>query len=355
MSNVYDERDGLRYVLEERQNKKWHGDFPDIKTDYVQLYKQIEDYLNNEVHKETMEGSILSGDGLLTDHGKEHVDMVIQRTYLLLKEKVDKLNGFEIFILLLSIHFHDVGNIYGRDKHEEKIMDVMQKLVVLHPLQTPVQQIICDIAMAHGGDHNNSKDTIVTLLPIDHVEGIEIRPAILASILRYADELADDHTRAARFLYDADKVPPGNKIYHDYSKSLEPVAIGGDTVIFKFTIPYNLAVSKSTKMGKNNKIKKVYLYDEILARLCKTICELEYCRKYSQGFILINSVEAKISIYNSNKAVHPIFKESIKLRLSGYPDSKDISIEKLSENQIKMKKGMDLRKYILSQRGKKHE
>jgi hypothetical protein len=201
--------------------------------------------------------------------------------------------------------------------------------------------------MAHGGDYNSSKDTIISLLPVDHVEGIEIRPAILASILRYADELAEDHTRASRFLYDSDKIPPQNKVYHDYSRALEPVAIQGDTVILKFNVPYWLVVSKSTKARKDGKIIRLYLYDEILLRLCKTIQELEYCRKYSQGFILINAVEAKISVYRHEKALLPLFEDSIRLRLSGYPESNRFSIEKLSESQLKVKKGTDLKKHIL--------
>jgi hypothetical protein len=347
-SSIYNESDGLRYILERKQREKKQGDFPNDTTDYVQLYKQIEDYLDRNVHEETVQGAILNGDGLLTDHGKDHVAMVIQRAYLLIKDKVDRLNGFEIFILLLAIHFHDTGNIFGREKHEEKILEVMQKLDGLLLLQIPIRITICKIAMAHGGNYNKSKDTIISLLPVDHVEGIEIRPAILASILRYADELAEDHTRASRFLYDIGGVPPKNQIYHDYARVLEPIAIRGDTVILKFNIPSELVISKSTKAEKSGKIVQLYLYDEILSRLCKTIQELEYCRKYSQGFILVNAVEAKISVYRHKKAIGPLFEDSIRLRLSGYPKTNSFSIEKLTESQLKMKKGTDLKKHILS-------
>jgi hypothetical protein len=352
--SVYNEYDGLRYILERKQKEKKPDDFPNDTTDYVQLYKLIEDYLDNNVHEETVQGAILNGDGLLTDHGKDHVAMVMQRAYLLIKDKVDKLNGFEIFILLLAIHFHDMGNILGREEHEMKIVEVMQRLDALSLLQTPIKTTISNIAMAHGGFYKGSKDTIISLLPSDYVEGIEIRPAILASILRYADELAEDHTRASRFLYDADEVPPKNKIYHDYSRVLEPVAIHGDTVIFKFNIPYELVISKSTKEGKGGKVIRLYLYDEILSRLGKAIRELEYCRKYSQGFILINAIEAKISIYEDRKSFRPMFEDSIKLRLSGYPDPKCFSIDKLSENRLNFKKGTDLKKHIEAKKDKKN-
>jgi hypothetical protein len=353
-NSIFNERDGLRFILEKKFNERKSNEFPNDDINYVNVYKQIEDHLNAQIHPETEKGAILNGSGLLTDHGASHVSMVIQRAGLLLNDNINKLSGFEIFIFLLAAHFHDVGNILGREKHEEKIMDIMQKVEVLTNLQTPVKLTICNIATAHGGTYNDTHDTIASLLPSDYVEGIEIRPAVLASLLRYADEISDDHTRAARFLYDIGEIPPGNKVYHDYSKTLEPITVNGNAVICKFNIPYDLAVNKTTKNDKHGNCVDVFLYDEILSRLEKMVCELEYCGKYSQGFILVNSVEVKISVQNPN-SIRPIFETSMRLRLFGYPELCNYNISKLCEDQLEIEKGDDLKNVILSQGKENHE
>jgi metal-dependent HD superfamily phosphatase/phosphodiesterase len=127
-NSIFSERDGLRFILEKKFNERKSNEFPNDDINYVNVYKQLEDHLNAQIHPETEKGAILNGSGLLTDHGASHVSMVIQRAGLLLNDNINKLSEFEIFIFLLATHFHDVGNILGREKHEEKIMDIMQKV-----------------------------------------------------------------------------------------------------------------------------------------------------------------------------------------------------------------------------------
>jgi len=349
---IFNKNDGLRYTLEKRFNDKKTLEFPNDGVDYINLFKQIEEHLNKDVHPETEKGALLHGDGLLTDHGVDHVAMVIQRAGLILGDKIDSLSGFEIFILLLSIHLHDIGNIYGRNKHEENIGNVVKELDIMSKLQTPVLAIIVSIATAHGGEYNFSKDTIISLPLLEYVEGKEVHPTILASILRYADELAEDHTRAAKFLLDANILKGKNKLYHVYSKTLEPIAITGDTVIYNFNIPIEYITNASLLKDESDTNLDIYLYDEILLRLCKSIRELDYCKKYSQGFILLNAVKAKISIFSNKTAFNPLYSEYIRLRLAGYPEPSNFTIDKLCENKLSFKNGYELKEYVLSIGGK---
>lgn len=92
----------------------------------VASFKYIEDYMNQNCHPNTTLGAALHGDGLLTDHGVEHVKMVIQNAGKLVGDmQYKRLNGYEIYLLLLAIHFHDVGNVCGRQEHEKKIDDII--------------------------------------------------------------------------------------------------------------------------------------------------------------------------------------------------------------------------------------
>ena len=113
MDTIYKESDCLQYMLEKRFQQRRKNDFPSNNELNIIIYKNTEDYLYEEVHKDVVIGAALHGDGLLNDHGKGHVKTVIQRAGLILGDRIEELIGYEIFILLLAIHFHDIGNIYG--------------------------------------------------------------------------------------------------------------------------------------------------------------------------------------------------------------------------------------------------
>lgn len=214
---TYKEVDGLRYTMEQLQNSGEKDQFPTGKGDLVASFKYIEDYMNQNCHPNTTLGAALHGDGLLTDHGVEHVKMVIQNAGKLVGDmQYKRLNGYEIYLLLLAIHFHDVGNVCGRQEHEKKIDDIITALGDRLPLDTPEKVMVSDIATAHGGyadiDHTD-KDTLRHLSLIDNCNGIIIRPALLGAILRFADELSDDSTRANRYLNATGQIPSENMIF----------------------------------------------------------------------------------------------------------------------------------------------
>jgi len=337
----YEDYEGLKYIMEQ----KWdtHKDeFPSNKGDYVQHYKKIEDFLNEKFHPEVNIGAAASGD-VLTDHGADHVQMVIRYAFKLLENgKCEELKGYEIFILLLAIHFHDVGNISGRDKHESKIINIMNELGNIVLLDTVEKRFITDIAVAHGGIVYGSisdKDTLKLLQQSENCNGIKIRPAMLASILRFADELSDDNTRAKRFVNIENK----NNIYHEYSKSLSPITFSGKTIEFAFNIEYTLSIRKIPINDTED-----YLYDEILRRLKKCMCELEYCRKYSEGFIDITNLSIEVNVLDKENNIRRPKCFKFTLRLSGYPNINEIDIESLITEQsgIEYRNGESLKKVI---------
>lgn len=349
-SKTYSKDEILKYALQRKSKIK--KEFPSIGEDYIKLYAYIEEYLVKKVHNEILQGAILSGDGLLNDHGAEHVEMVIQRAGLILGDKINDLTGFEIFLLLLAIHFHDVGNIMGREKHEERIFEIMSQLGEALPLDTPTKKYIAQIAMAHGGSYNGNKDTISCLQESEYLHGIRIRPSLLASILRFSDEISDDFTRASRFILKNNQVPPGNKVFHEYSKCLQPAAVNGNTLILKYDLTRELAIKETSKLDSSTEHgwRQIFLYDEILNRLTKCLCELEYCKKYSYGFINLSSILADITVHKENR-LNPIYHDSIRLRLSGYPTSIYTDITQLCENKPKVTSGEEMKKYLEKNEG----
>lgn len=330
MDTYYTKREGLKYEFEGRWMDKLHGrdmynnedflaEFPIGKKDLVSKYHSLEQLLNEKWHPNAMLGAALKGDGLLTDHGIEHINAVMHHAHEILGINLKNLNGYEIYLLLIAIHFHDLGNIYGREAHETKIAEVISALGSALPLDMVEKEFVFAIAKAHGGNCEGDKDTIRYVNVDETCNGIQVRARMLAAILRFADEISDDFSRTA---YDGIEIPDENKIYHAYSKTLEPVSIQGETIKFHFRVPQEYTQKYFKKADG-----QVLLYDEILNRLAKCMRELEYCRRYANGFISITTLNVIIDIMNNEKTFKSKEKIPFRLTLFGYPDEEKYKLE----------------------------
>jgi len=322
----YKESDELKYIME----KRWddiNNEFPKNKGNIIDSFYYIEAYMNEHYHPNINIGAVLSDGNLLTDHGVEHVQMVIKNLYAILGERgVKKLNGYEIYILLLATHFHDVGNITGRKDHEKKIDEIIERLGSSLPLDVPEKIMVSEIAVAHGGyvfENPVDRDTLRLLKSENNCNGITIRPALLASLLRLADELADDKTRANRYFGKQGIIPDGNKIFHEYSSCLDSLVFKGNVIEFDLYIPQDKSKIKIPNENGD------YLYDEVIRRLKKCLVELEYCKKYSEGFITITKLKITVNIMRSDIKHKKLKSFSFDLHLSGYPQSDQTQFQQL--------------------------
>ena len=339
--DIYREIDGLRYTMEQLYNTGGKDQFPLSKGNLISSFKYIEDYMNTHCHPNTVAGAAAHGDGLLTDHGVDHVKMVIANAGNLIGDmKYHQLKCYEIYLLLLAIHFHDVGNVLGRADHEKKINAIMVALGDQLPLDMPEKVIVSNIAMSHGGYADvdrTDKDTLCRLNLVENCNGIIIRPALLGAILRFADELSDDSTRTSRYMNDAHAIPDENKIFHAYSSALSPISFNGNTISFQYYILLDQVRNKIPNPdGK-------FLYDEIISRLKKCMQELEYCQKYSEGFIRITTLSVTINVMDPTTTFTPLCSTKFSLRLSGYPNGFTIS-----DKTLEFKTGEELLKHFES-------
>ena len=319
----YTEADGLKFLLEKLWAEK-KEQFPKDGYDFVEGFREIEKFLDDNYHDEVDIGAAVHGSGLVTKHGKSHVEMVIKYIYELLQCSSKELSGYEVFIILLATNFHDIGNITGREEHEQKIYEIMEEIGSKIHLDNPAKRMVVSIATAHSGfigKHNKNRDTLSSLKEHEPLNGLYIRPVLLAALLRFADELADDHTRASKMR--EENIPDKNLIYHKYSKSLSPITFGGKTISFSYEIEHSDVTNKINKGST-----ELYLYDEIIHRLKKCLCELEYCRKYADGTINISTFNVRITIVPDGK-FNPISERTFSLRLSGYPNIEYMKIENL--------------------------
>lgn len=284
--------------------------------DYWKRFQAIEDYLNTHVHKFVNAGAMIGDGGCLTDHGPDHIRTVIQRASEMARAERFTLEPYEVYLFLVAAHVHDVGNIFERNAHELRAEDVWAKLGSLMGEERPELKAIDAIAAAHGGSIEGDKDKIGRLLTEDFVMGITIRPRVIAALLRFADELADDRSRAARILLELDKVPPSSQVYHQYAHALHSVIVRvpGDSLELRFDMTRE---GGSEKYGKGR--RRVYLLDEIFERTLKMHTEQMYCMRFLRPDISIDKIGVKIEIFGPRYSGSPVV-ISYNLKESGYPE-----------------------------------
>lgn len=289
---------------------------------YYARYQGIEDYLNANVHNIVNQLAMLEDGGFLTDHGPKHIEKVIDKASQLVSHEACELTPYEVYLLLVAIQLHDVGNIFGREGHELNSATVMRDLDGRLGDETVEKKTIQKIAQAHGGHVKGDKDKVGKLPAREPVLGLFVREQLIAAILKLSDELADDCERAARYAILKEKLPKSAEIYHKYAESLHSSLYDpkGREVLLHFDIPVNSLHQKYGKGNKSGGVDEVYLLDEIFERTIKTHLEVMYCSRFLRPYITIDNVSVKIDIYNNEHFEEVLDVIGYRLVEKGYPD-----------------------------------
>lgn len=301
--------------------------------DYAVRFKALGEYMDKHIHPVVTPMASLVDGGLLTDHGPEHVKTVIKRATELLRVSDADLTPYEVYVLLVAIHMHDAGNSLGRRNHELNNEQLIKSLGPMISDETLEQRIIWKIAQAHGGTIAGDKDKISKLPVKETVLGQEIRSRLLAGLLRFADELADDRFRASRFMITSNAVPTEAEVFHKYAYALHSVRIEENRILLDFELTVSDVMRK---FGKDK--AQVYLIDEIYDRTMKMHRERMYCMRFMRPSISVDQIEVAVTVFGRHFG-QEILLIAYRLEEQGYPDEKNPSIFVLCPNLNKHEYG----------------
>lgn len=256
----------------------------------------------------------------LNNHGSGHVNKVIEKVSDMLHcFKHDNLTAYEVFMLLCAIQLHDVGNVFGRDEHEKRVKEILDTKCKLFIPDSFERKVIEKIALVHGGKVFGDKDTISYLdtsrILFDH----SLRKKLLAALLRFGDELADDSSRADREGLLNGTIPEASQIYHYYSQALHTVSIAknSDTKDLQLNLAYefesDIACMQFKKINENK-----YLLDEIYDRTLKMEQERRYCMRFLRPYFSLELIKVEIVIQYSTNSLKR-HKIQYTLEEKGYP------------------------------------
>lgn len=321
-----------KFLADYEQNHDSH--FPGGgKVNYGKLFRDTHEYLNKNVHgRVELRASLVEPGIFLTDHGPDHIRAVMARAQLLVATQTwatnprrseipyeSCLSPYEVFLLLMAIHFHDVGNTYGRDGHEKRICDMMKQVAVLGDFDRFELAAIARIATCHGGNFGGDLDTISKLPANERAGSQTYRPRLIAAVLRLADELAEDRSRADNFaLKDPSNLPAASLIFHKYAAALNSVQLDAAN----HSIDLRFQLTKADANARHQfKGDQIFLVDYIYNRSLKTYRELVYCNRFTQDLeCKFREVAIQIDAVCQEHDFAPTKTITYRIGEIGYPD-----------------------------------
>jgi hypothetical protein len=332
------EETGLEFMEFYLQSMAKDGNhFPAGSLEYFKRYQQIKSALSKDIYKWIGAGTSSEDQGVYTDHGIDHFNAVIRYAGKLVGLDSPeiatamgniRLTPYETFLALVSILLHDAGNVSGRYGHETRTFKILNEL---GPAVCPDRfetRIIATIAQVHGGktsdkSGNQTKDTIrnSTLEDKDSYQGIGYRPRAIAALVRFADEICEDRSRAASYMIKDKALPAKSEIFHHYANSITSaeVDLPSKRIQIKYELSKDVALVAYGKDNGEGKVTSQFIVDEINERLEKMFRELLYCMEFMFDIVHIREIRADITVYDDNMMV--LKKQVFELVQSGYPET----------------------------------
>lgn len=234
-----------------------------LSEDKVNKFKSQYFFVKEKLYDEILP-TIANVEPTLTDHSGDHIDNVLNNVYKLIHREIEKLiesspssvpqnttilTYLDMYFLCQTSLFHDVGNIYGRENHNQNIQTVIKENFndVIDDRQ---RSIIVRAGRAHTGKNlEGSKDTLKSLVDDkDQYDGSIIHLRSVAAIIRFADELAEGPQRTSNFMLNHDKLGDSTK-YHEYA-SMTQITI--DTDNSRIVVAYQINVDTSKYTTRND-------------------------------------------------------------------------------------------------------
>jgi len=270
-------------------------------------YKATKSYLESEYYDWV-------GDRLpyYTDHGKKHIDSVIDQAGMLLQDELEnpvegELDVLDVYILLSSIIWHDVGMVKGRADHEDKLVEVSEEVRDIAFPEPGVRGLIDKCVKGHTGDKALSIPPTNNPYTIG-AKSFEPDGRALSAILRFADELSESEARVSNADDVFDQVSDDQKIFWAYAKSIKGIIprpnkervivnieVSEEEASREYIVPDKFA-SRTDREPDPEVGLKLPLIEYVVFRLEKMNNERAYCTAEFRPYVTMRDIDVRITI-----------------------------------------------------------
>lgn len=270
------------------------------ETDGANFYSKYES-VRNAMEEDNFLAQIQGQEPNLSDHSAKHIRDVFRISYKVLGDDITQLSCHEAYCFALMILFHDVGNIYGRKKHNDpkKIIEVYNKYRTNPDRFSQEKIIIAKGASAHTGLAKDGSSDTLKYIKEDQLDGEKIDLVKLAALLRFADELAEGKQRTCSFMIEKELFGKDSQIYHNYAEITE---IRVDKKGKRIAITYNVNLNEPFNENEKKRLEEILLFS--FTRAIKLDIERRYTKHYTESLKDFRRVEIQ---YNFIHKGVPLF------------------------------------------------
>ena len=186
---------------------------------FISKYRLMKDRLLN-VEYEHWAAGFPEGN----NHGQGHINRVLGHLNELLGPTPLRLvNHYELFLAMMSVLYHDIGLLRQREGHA----DISALLLEMdrndgYVINEVDKSIIAAAVVSHSSSKDIAKEC-AHFSAVEHVGEDQARPAVIAALVRLADELDEDYRRADPVLQERLEIPETSKFFWRFCQRIRSV------------------------------------------------------------------------------------------------------------------------------------
>ncbi len=238
---------------------------------------------------------INSREPFINDHTRLHLERVLWHIESILEHNFPRPQGrlmdipedrvmtwVDSLILLNALVWHDIGNMYGRKQHGRQVRSCLNAISP-RLYDEHMSKYVIQVAQAHSGEN-----AIENEIPSSHAARSYRREAMhlqfLAAVLRFADEIDEDHRRSSPDEWDQMRlIPKQNQRFWYFCKANSSIQVkpitGDNNISYWVTIESHIPESEFDRKLWAGR-KKVKCLSEYFRRLLKFENERNYCNRF---------------------------------------------------------------------------
>lgn len=270
--------------------------------DFHARYLSVSDYLRREYYD-----WVQATCPFFTDHGRKHIDSVVQSVSQLLSGNPGSLSPLDLFLLLSGIVWHDVGNAVSRSQHSEHIGHIAEEVKKLAFPGPDVQRLVVEISQAHSRTYGLATPRLEEDCVSRSGVTYQVRPRALAALVRLADEISENRFRISADLLP--NVPDENRIFWEYANCISSCRADPlrERIVVQLAIPGERAVARYRCPPKLHERASadgtISLIEYIVCRLEKMNLERAYCSPEFTCYASVRSLEVRLSVLRNAERI----------------------------------------------------
>jgi hypothetical protein len=159
------------------------------------------------------------------DHGPGHIERVLEKFDQLIDgnpARRELLRPYELFLAMLSILYHDIGMLRGREGHADSSALLVGDERNDYLIDVRDRDVIRAAVVSHSSSKDIAEET-AGFADEELIGGQSVRPRVIAALVRLADELDEDFRRADPDLQSRLDVPQESRFFWEFSQRISGI------------------------------------------------------------------------------------------------------------------------------------